>query len=44
MIRYLPLAALPVLAACVQAADTPPPEPADPPAPAAYMALGTEPG
>jgi len=43
MTRYLPLAAFLVLAAC--AADALPPEPANPPVPAAaYLALGTEPG
>jgi heat shock protein HslJ len=43
MIRYLSLAALPLLAACVPAAETPPPTSGEPPA-ASYMALGTEPG
>ncbi len=42
MIRYLPLAALPMLTACMPAAEAPPQTSADPPA--AYMALGTEPG
>lgn len=42
MIRLLPLLALPALAACVPAADAPPQTPEAPPA--AYMALGTEPG
>ena len=43
MTRYLPLAAFLVLAAC--AADALPPEPANPPVPAAaHLALGTEPG
>ncbi len=42
MTRILPLLALPALAACVPAADAPPQSPGA--APAAYMALGTEPG
>jgi heat shock protein HslJ len=42
MIRFLPLLALPALAACVPAADAPPQSPGE--ASAAYMALGTEPG
>ena len=42
MIRFLPLLALPALAACVPAADAPPQTPGV--QPAAYMALGTEPG
>lgn len=41
MIRALPFIALPLLAACVPAADAP--QPPAPPA-AAYMAIGTEPG
>ncbi len=43
MIRYLPLLALPALAACVPAAEAPPQSPGAAPA-AAYFALGTEPG
>lgn len=42
MMRYVHLLALPALAACVPAADAPPQCPGE--APAAYMALGTEPG
>lgn len=43
MIRLLPLLALPALAACVPAAESPPQTPSEPQA-AAYLALGTEPG
>ncbi|KTE08179.1 META domain-containing protein [Sphingopyxis sp. H115] len=43
MIRNLPLLALPLLAACAPATESPPQTSGDPPA-AAYMALGTEPG
>ncbi|MCW5647766.1 MAG: META domain-containing protein [Sphingopyxis sp.] len=43
MIRYLPLLALPALAACAPATESPPQSPGGAPA-AAYMALGTEPG
>ncbi|WP_137870506.1 META domain-containing protein [Sphingopyxis sp. 2PD] len=42
MMRYVHLLALPALAACVPATDAPPQSPGE--APAAYMALGTEPG
>ena len=42
MIRILPAASLLALAACAPVADTPPQGPGD--QPAAYMALGTEPG
>lgn len=42
MIRFLPLVVLPTLAACAPAAQTPPQGPGE--QPAAYMALGTEPG
>ena len=42
MIRILPAASLLALAACTPVADTPPQGPGD--QPAAYMALGTEPG
>lgn len=42
MIRILPAASLLALAACAPVSDTPPQGPGD--QPAAYMALGTEPG
>jgi len=42
MIRFLPLVVLVALAACAPAAETPPQGPGA--QPAAYMALGTEPG
>lgn len=42
MFRSLPLLAVPVLAACAPVAETPPQAPGE--QPAAYMALGTEPG
>jgi heat shock protein HslJ len=42
MIRFLPLLAVSALAACAPATETPPQGPGD--QPAAYMALGTEPG
>lgn len=43
MIKALPALALPfMLAACAPTADTPPQSPGD--RPAAYMAIGTEPG
>ena len=43
MIRYAQLLALPLLAACAPATESPPQTSGGPPA-AAYMALGTEPG